>query len=158
TRLSEKVSVTIPAGCDDGTRLTLRGKGDAGLNGGPAGDLVLVINVRRDKNFIREGNDVYLQIPISFVQAALGDSIQVPTIDGTDVVVDIPEGTQSGKMLRLKNKGVPIFRGNGRGDMYLKIVVETPKRLSMKEKKLMKELYETMNPTKAPKPVPFDND
>ena len=158
-RKNEKVSVTIPAGSDDGTRLTLRGKGDAGVNGGPNGDLILVIRVRPDKYFVRDGNDVCLQIPISFVQAALGDTIQVPTIDGTDVMVDIPEGTQSGKMLRLRGKGVPVLRGNNaRGDMYLKIIVETPKRLGLKERKLMKELYDTVSPTKAPKPVPFENE
>ena len=154
-RKSEKLSVTIPAGSDDGTRLTLRGKGDAGSNGGPNGDLILVVNVRPDKYFVRDGNDVYLQVPISFVQAALGDSIQIPTIDGTDVMVDIPEGTQNGKLLRLKGKGVPSLRGGSRGDMYLKVVVETPKRLGIKEKKIMKELYDTMSPTKNPKPMAF---
>ena len=157
-RKSEKVSVTIPAGSDDGTRLTLRGKGDAGANGGPNGDLILVIRVRPDKYFVRDGNDVYLQVPISYVQAAIGDTIQVPTIDGTDVMVDIPEGTQSGKMFRLRGKGVPVLRGSARGDMYLKVIVETPKRMGIKEKKLMKELFDTVNPTKAPKPVPFDNE
>ena len=156
-RKSEKLSVTIPAGSDDGTRLALRGKGDAGPNGGPNGDLILVINVRRDKYFLRRGDDVYLQVPISFVQAALGDSIQVPTIDGTNVLVDIPEGTTPGKLLRLKGKGIPSPRGGQRGDMYLKLDVEIPKRLSIKEKKIMKELYATMSPTKAPKPTPFED-
>ena len=156
-RKSEKLSVTIPPGSDDGTRLTLRGKGDAGANGGANGDLILVINVRPDKYFVRDGNDVYLQVPISFVQAALGDSIQVPTIDGTDVLVDIPEGTQSGKLLRLKGKGVPSIHGGQRGDMYLKIDVEIPKRLSIKEKKIMKDLYDVMSPTKNPKPTQFAN-
>ena len=156
-RKSEKLSVNIPAGSDDGTRLTLRGKGDAGANGGPNGDLVLCVSVRPDKYFVRNGNDVYLQIPISFVQAALGDTIKVPTIDGTDVMVDIPEGTQSGKLLRLRGKGVPSLHGGQRGDMYLKVDVEIPKRLSLKEKKLMKELYDTMAPTKSPKPTVFDD-
>ncbi len=156
-RKSEKLSVNIPAGSDDGTRLTLRGKGDAGANGGPNGDLVLFISVRPDKYFVRDGNDVYLQIPISFVQAALGDTIKVPTIDGTEVMVDIPEGTQSGKLLRLRGKGVPALHGGQRGDMYLKVDVEIPKRLGLKEKKLMKELYETMAPTKSPKPTVFNN-
>ncbi len=157
-RKSEKLSVNIPAGSDDGTRLTLRGKGDAGQNGGPNGDLILVVNVRPDKYFVRDGNDVYLQVPISFVQAALGDTIEVQTIDGTSVMVDIPEGTQSGKLLRLKGKGVPSLHGGVRGDMYLKIVVEIPKRLGLRERKIMKELYDTMAPTKAPKPVQFTND
>ncbi len=157
-RKSEKLSVTIPAGSDDGTRLTLRGKGDAGANGGPNGDLQLVVNVRSDRYFVRDGNDVYLQVPISFVQAALGDTIQVTTLDDKEVKVDIPEGTQSGKLLRLKGMGVPSIRGGQRGDMYLKIIVEIPKRLGLKERKIMKDLYETMSPTKSPKPVPFTND
>lgn len=157
-RKQEKLVVTIPPGSDNGTRLTLRGKGDAGENGGPEGDLILFINVKPDKYFVRDGEDVYLQIPISFTQAALGASIQVPTIDGTNVVVDIPSGTQTGKMLRLKGKGVPVFRGNGnRGDMYLRIVVETPKHLSFKEKKIMQELHDAMKPTEKPNPIKFEH-
>lgn len=152
-RKSEKLMVTIPAGTDNGTRLTLRGKGDAGENGGPAGDLILYISVRPDKYFVRDGNDIYLQVPISITQAALGASIQVPTVDGSDVIVDIPDGTQNGKILRLKKKGAPRFqRENERGDMYLKIVVEVPKRLTMKEKKILKELHEEMKPTQKPEP------
>lgn len=156
-RKQEKLVVTIPPGSDNGTRLTLRGKGDAGDNGGPEGDLILYINVRPDKYFVRDGEDVYLQIPVSFTQAALGASIQVPTIDGSDVVVDIPSGTQNGKMLRLKGKGVPAFRGTSRGDMYLRILVETPKHLSFKEKRIMQELHDAMKPTAKPDPVKFDN-
>ena len=157
-RKSEKLSVNIPAGSDDGTRLTLRGKGDAGANGGPNGDLQLVVNVRPDRYFFRDGSDLYLQIPISFVQAALGDTIQVTTLDDKEIKVDIPEGTQSGKLLRLKGMGVPSLRTGTRGDMYLKIVVEIPKRLGLKEKKIMKDLYDTMAPTKTPKPMTFTND
>ncbi len=156
-RKSEKLSVSIPAGSDNGTRLTLRGKGDAGQNGGPNGDLVLVVNVRPDRYFEREGNDLYLQIPISFVQAALGDTIQVTTLDGKEIKVDIPEGTQPGKMLRLKGMGVPSIRNGQRGDMYLKIDVEIPKRLGLKAKKIMKDLYTEMAPTQSPKPTAFNN-
>lgn len=155
-RKQEKLVVTIPAGVDNGSRLTLRGKGDAGENGGPEGDLILFINVKDDKYFVRHGEDVYLQIPISFTQACLGASIQVPTIDGQDVKVDIPSGIQSGKMLRLKGKGVPVLRSSDRGDMYLRIVVETPKRLSLKAKRLMKELAEEMKDSDHPTPVEFD--
>ncbi len=156
-RKSEKLMVTIPAGTDNGTRLTLRGKGDAGENGGVAGDLILFITVRPDKYFVRDGNDIYLQVPISITQACLGASIQVPTIDGNDVIVDIPSGCQSGKILRLKKKGAPIFqRDNERGDMYLKIVVEIPKRLSIKEKKIMQSLQDEMQPTEKPEPQKFE--
>lgn len=156
-RKSEKLVVSIPAGTDNGTRLTLRGKGDAGENGGPAGDLILYISVKQDKYFLRDGNDIYLQVPISITQASLGASIQVPTVDGTDVIVDIPAGTQSGKMLRLKKKGAPVFqRENERGDMYLKVVVEVPKKLSLKAKRLMKELNDEMAPTQRPEPQKFE--
>lgn len=158
TRKSEKLMVTIPAGTDNGTRLTLRGKGDAGENGGPAGDLILFVSVKPDKYFVRDGNDIYLQIPISITQAVLGASIQVTTVDGTDVIVDIPAGTQSGKMLRLKKKGAPIFQSSDRGDMYLRIVVEIPKRLSLKERKLMKELNDEMKPSQKPEPQRIELD
>lgn len=152
---NEKLSVTIPSGSDDGMRLTLRGKGDAGRNGGSSGDLYIVLNVRPDRYFVRDHNDVYLQVPISFTQAVLGDKIEVPTIDGTNVFVDIPEGTENGKMLRLKGKGVPLLRGSGRGDMYLKLVLDTPKRVGANIKKLYKDIYEQEKPTKAPKPMRY---
>ena len=151
----EKLMVTIPAGVDNGARLTLRGKGDEGTNGGPAGDLVLFISVRPDRYFVREGQDVYLQVPISMAQATLGASIFVPTIDGSDVSVEIPSGIQSGTMLRLKGKGVPVLNGKGCGDMYLRIVVEIPKRLSMKAKGLMKELAAELKETTRPEPMEF---
>lgn len=154
---SEKLSVTIPPGSDDGMRLTLRGKGDAGKNGGSNGDLYIILSVRADKYFVRDGDDLYLQVPISFTQAVLGDKIEVPTIDGTNVVVEVPEGTENGKMLRLKGKGVPSLRGNSRGDMYLKLVLETPKRLSPTIKNLYKSIYNEEKPNKAPKPMRFEN-
>ena len=151
----EKLMVTIPAGVDNGARLTLRGKGDEGTNGGPAGDLVLFISVRPDRYFVREGQDVYLQVPVSMAQATLGASIFVPTIDGSEVSVEIPSGIQSGTMLRLKGKGVPVLNGKGCGDMYLRIVVEIPKRLSMKAKGLMKELAAELKETTRPEPMEF---
>ncbi len=151
----EKLMVTIPAGIDNGARLTLRGKGDEGTNGGPAGDLVLFISVRPDKYFVREGQDVYLQIPISIAQATLGASILVPTIEGNDVSVEIPAGIQSGTMLRLKGKGIPVLQGRGTGDMYLRVVVEIPKRLSLKAKGLMKDLASELKETTKPEPMEF---
>ena len=152
---NEKLSVTIPAGVDDGSRLTLRGKGDAGINGGPDGDLVLFITVRPDKYFVREGNDVYLQIPISITQAALGSSVLVPTIDGINIKMDIPAGIQSGTMLRVKGKGVPQLRGSSRGDMYIRVMVETPRRLSLKAKELLKELRNEIKEDSSPEPMEF---
>ena len=154
-RKSEKLNVTIPAGVQTGSRLTLRGKGDAGENGGPAGDLYIFITVREDKYFVRNDQDVYIQIPITIPQAVLGCDIYVPTIDGTDIKVTIPAGTSSGKILRLKSKGFPYINSSQRGNMYLKIEVDIPKRLSLKEKKLMKELYEAMSPTERPTPMEY---
>ena len=151
----EKLMVTIRPGVDNGTRLTLRGKGDEGTGGAPDGDLVLFISVRPDKYFVREGDDVYLQIPVSVAQASLGATVLVPTVDGTDVSVDIPQGIQSGTMLRLKGKGVPRLRGGGRGDMYLRVVVDIPRRLSMKAKDLMRQLAGELKETNRPEPMEF---
>ncbi len=153
----EKLMVTIPAGVDNGTRLTLRGKGDAGRGTGPDGDLVLFISVRPDKYFHRDGDDVYLQVPISVSQAALGASIQVPTIDGTYIAVDIGAGTQSGTMLRLRGKGVPSSRSGKRGDMYLRVMVEVPRHLSGKAKELLKGLSAELRETDKPEPMEFRN-
>ena len=132
-----------------------RGKGDAGTNGGADGDLILFISVRPDKYFVREGSDVYLQIPVAVTQAALGASVLVPTVDGVNIKVDIPAGIQSGTMLRVKGRGIPSPRGNQRGDMYLRVLVETPRRLSMKAKELMKELAGELKETTSPTPMEF---
>ncbi|MDL2219070.1 molecular chaperone DnaJ [Ruminococcaceae bacterium OttesenSCG-928-O06] len=126
---SKKLEVKIPAGVDDDKNIVLRGKGDAGLNGGPAGDLIVIITVRPDPMFERENYDVYVQVPISFAQATLGAKVTVPTIDGK-VEYTVPEGTQSGKTFRLKGKGIPYVNGRGRGDQYVVVSVEVPKKLS----------------------------
>ena len=152
---TEKLMVNIPAGVDNGARLTLRGKGDAGRNGGEDGDLILFITVRPDKYFVREGNDVYIQIPVAITQAALGASILVPTVDGTSIKVDIPAGIQSGTMLRVKGKGIPSLRGSSRGDMYIRVMVETPRRMSFKAKGLMKELAAELKASDSPTPMEF---
>lgn len=136
-----KVSIDIPAGVDDGVTLRIRGEGEAGVNGGPAGDLQVVINVKRHKIFKRRGNDVLCEVPISFVQATLGDDIQVPTLDGK-VKFTIPEGTQPATTFRLKDKGIPYLRGNGRGDQHIKVKVVIPKKLDDKQKDLLKEFAE----------------
>lgn len=156
---NEKLSVTIPAGSDNGTKLVLRGKGNAGAGGGEAGDLVVVVNVKDDKYFVREGMNVFLQVPISITQAALGCELEVPVIDGGRVRVTVPSGIQSGKSLRLKGRGVPRFRGreDERGDMYLTIIVQTPKHLGIKAKSLMKQLSEAMGEETSPDPIPFEN-
>ncbi|TDX51073.1 molecular chaperone DnaJ [Orenia marismortui] len=136
-----KVSVNIPAGVDDGMTLRVRGEGEAGVNGGPAGDLQVVVNVKTHKIFKRRGNDVLCEVPISFVQATLGDEIQVPTLDGK-VKFGIPEGTQPGTSFRLKDKGIPYLRGSGRGDQHIKVKVVIPKKLSDEQKDILKDFAE----------------
>ncbi len=137
-RRPESLSVKIPPGVDNGSRLKLRGEGEAGFAGGPAGDLYVVIHVREHPLFARQDNDIIIEVPISFPQAALGAEIDVPTLEGK-VKLRIPAGTQSGKMLRLKGKGIADLHGYGRGDQLVKIVVETPRRLSARQRELLEE-------------------
>ena len=118
--------------------------------------LYIFITVREDKYFVRDGQDVYLQIPISFTQAVLGADIYVPTIDGTEIKVAIPAGTESGKILRLKGKGFPFINSSQRGNMYLKIVVDVPRRLSLKARRIVKDLAEELGETDKPTPMEYD--
>jgi len=157
-RKQQKVKVTIPAGVDTGSRVVLRGMGDAGPNGGPAGDLYVYINVKPHKYFVRQDYDLYCQIPISITQASLGAEIQVPTIDGQSIKVSIPSGIQHGKMLRVRERGVTKLNSADRGDMYIKLMVQVPKRLGMKAKKLMQELSDALGEETSPNPVPFDEE
>ena len=132
------LSVKIPPGVDTGSRLKLRGEGEGGLSGGPAGDLYVVIQVRPHPLFVREVLDIICEVPVSFVQAALGAEIDVPTLEGK-VKMKIPTGTQSGKVFRLKGKGVRDIQGYHRGDELVRLAVETPTRLSARQKELLKE-------------------
>jgi molecular chaperone DnaJ len=136
-----KINVDIPAGVDDGTRLRLTGEGEAGISGGPNGDLYVVINVRRHELFEREGPDLHCQVPITMVQAALGAEIDAPTLEGK-VKLKIPEGTQSGKVMRLKGRGLPTLRSGARGDQLLHIFVETPSRLTSSQRELLERFAE----------------
>ncbi len=154
-RKQQKVKVTIPAGVDTGSRVVLRGMGDAGPNGGPSGDLYVYINVREHKFFVRQDYDLYCQIPISITQAALGSEIQVPTIDGQSIKLTVPSGVQHGKMLRVRGRGVTRVNSTDRGDMYIKLMIQIPKRLNSKAKKLMQELSENLGEETSPTPVPF---
>lgn len=140
-RNNVKIKVNIPAGIDDGQTISLRGEGDPGSKGGPNGDLLINIRVRPHPLFKRQGNDVVCEEPITFVQAALGAEIEVPTLDGK-VKYTIPEGTQTGSVFRLRGKGIPFLRGNGRGDQYVKVNIEVPKKLSEKQKELLREFAE----------------
>ncbi len=136
-----KIKLNIPAGIDDGQTISLRGEGEPGAKGGPSGDLYVTIRVKPHAIFKRQGTDVILDFPITFVQAALGAEIEVPTLDGK-VRYSIPEGTQTGSVFRLKNKGIPFLRGNGRGDQYIKVELEVPKKLNEKQKAILKEFAE----------------
>ena len=140
-RLHRKINVKIPAGVDNGSRIRVSGGGEAGLRGGGPGDLYVYIFVKAHKLFERDGADVLCEVPISFVQAALGDKVEVPTLDGK-VEITIPAGIQSGKILRLKGKGIPFLRGQGRGDQHVKIKVLTPQKLSSRQKELLQEFAE----------------
>lgn len=152
--ISEKVkkktslSVKIPAGIDEGQRLKLSGEGDLGANGGPNGDLYVFIKIKKHEFFEREGFDVYCEVPITFSQAALGAEVEVPTLTGK-VSVSIPSGTQTGKKMRLKNKGIQRLGGYGTGDQIINIVIETPSKLSSEQKELFKRLAELESDQKS---------
>lgn len=137
-RIQKMLNVTVPAGIDDGETISLRGQGNAGANGGPAGDLLVTVSVRPSPTFQREGSNIYISARLSFVQAALGTEIQVPTLDGA-VSLNIPEGTQTGAVFRLRGKGVPNIRSGVRGDQYVTVELETPKNLNSKQKELLRQ-------------------
>ncbi|QFT89911.1 Chaperone protein DnaJ [Bacillus sp. THAF10] len=141
-----KIKVNIPAGVDEGQQLRVAGKGEAGVNGGPAGDLYVVFHVRRHEFFERDGDDVYCEMPVTFAQAALGDEVEVPTLHGK-VKLKVPAGTQTGTNFRLKGKGIANVRGYGQGDQHIKIRVVTPAKLTEKQKQLMREFAEISGQT-----------
>lgn len=143
-RKTRTVEIDIPAGIDDGQTMQLSGQGEAGERGGPSGDLLITVRVRPHQMFERSGNDVYLNMPVTFVQAALGATLTVPTLDGV-VEYDIPEGTQSGTRFRLRGKGIPFIRGKNRGDQYVTVEVEVPKNLSQRQKEILREFDEEKN-------------
>ena len=140
-RKPKKIKINIPAGIADGQTIRLEGEGEPGSKGGPAGDLFISVRVKTHAIFQRQGNDVICEMPITFVQAALGTELEVPTLDGK-VKYQVPEGTQTGSVFRLKNKGIPFLRSNGRGDQYVKVQVEVPKKLNEKQKAILKEFAE----------------
>ncbi|NLJ40726.1 MAG: molecular chaperone DnaJ [Clostridiales bacterium] len=137
-RKIKKISLNIPAGIDNGQAITLRGEGEAGERGGPSGDLYVYVTVKPHALFVREGYDIHCEVPITFVQAALGDNIEVPTLGGR-VKYKIPEGTQTGTVFRLKNQGVQRLRSSSRGDLFIKVNIDVPKRLREKQKQLLRQ-------------------
>lgn len=144
-RRNKTIEVQIPAGIDNNQTIQLSGRGEAGQKGGPSGDLLLTVRVRPHEIFKRQNNDVYVDMPISFVEAALGAVVKVPTIDGSYVELNIPEGTQMGTRFRMKGKGIPILRSKSRGDQYVTVSIEVPRNLSAKQKEMLRDFDEDKN-------------
>lgn len=149
-----ELEVTIPPGVDNGTRVRYAGQGEPGENGGPPGDLYVEVHVAEHALFHREDQEVYCEVPVSFVQAALGASIEVPTLDGM-APLKIPAGTQSGKVFHLKHKGVPHLHGGGRGDQHVTVFVETPQNLSAKQRELLEQFAQTLGEEANPQSKSF---
>jgi molecular chaperone DnaJ len=143
------VDAKVPAGVEDGTRIRFSGLGEGGLYGGPAGDLYVVLHVKEHTFFEREGNDLHCVIPISFVQAALGAEIAVPTLEG-EQMLKVPEGTQSGTTLRIRGKGVPMLNSRGKGDLFVEVRVQTPSKLNKRQRELLQELEGTIRVENKP--------
>ncbi|MBC8536289.1 molecular chaperone DnaJ [Feifania hominis] len=153
-RHRRKIEIKIPAGIDDGQTIYLRGQGHAGSRGGPAGDLLVTVRVRPHAIFERRGFDLYLDLPVSFVDAALGAELEVPTVDGK-VSYTLPEGTQTDAVFKFAGKGVPRLNSRGRGDMYAKVVVEVPKNLKKNQKELLREFAKSMDNNQQAKQKSF---
>ena len=155
TTKERKLSVNIPAGVEDGTRIRLAGEGEAGMRGGPSGDLYIFLSVKPHEFFQRDGADIFCRVPISMVSAALGGSVEVPTLEGGRTRVKIPEGSESGKQFRLKGKGMPVLRAKTTGDMYIQIEVETPKNLNRRQRELLSEFEKTSDKGTNPESAGF---
>lgn len=143
-RKSKKITVSIPAGIDDGQAISLRGQGNGGINGGPAGDLIIAVSVRPDPRFQREGSSIYLEQPVSFVQATLGGELEIDTVDGK-VKWNLPAGTQPDTTFRLRGKGVPIVNGRGRGDQFVTVKVRVPTSLTREQREALEHFDAVMN-------------
>ena len=150
------LAVDVPCGVEEGTRIRLAGEGQAGVNGGPPGDLYIFVSVSPHPIFQRDGHDLYCRCPISFVTAAVGGSVDVPTLGGATVSVKIPEGTQSGRQFRMRSKGMPVLRGGGlTGDLYVEVAVETPVKLSKRQKELLRAFEKDCEPGTQPESEGF---
>ena len=154
----QKIKVTIPPGIEDGKRITIPGQGDAGPNGGPSGDLYVIIHVRPHEYFERDGGDVYCAIPVSITQAALGAELTIRNLEDRKIRLVIPPGTQTGKILRLKGEGFPSpNQPNKKGDMYIKVFVQVPTHLSSRAKALLREIAEIEGENMEPRPIPLSD-
>ncbi len=149
------LSVSIPAGVEDGTRIRLAGEGEAGLRGGPAGDLYIFLSIKPHEFFQRDGADIFCRVPIAMTTAALGGQLDVPTLDGGQTRVKVPEGTESGKQFRLKGKGMPVLRSKVMGDMYIQVEVETPKNLNPRQRELLESFERESNGQTSPHSAGF---
>lgn len=156
-RISQErnLSVNIPAGIEDGTRIRLTGEGEAGTRGGPSGDLYIFLSIKPHEFFQRDGSDLYCKVPISMATAALGGQFEVATLDGTQTRVKVPEGTQNGKQFRLKGKGMPVLRQQTSGDLYIQIAIETPQNLSKRQRELLEEFEQISSKENSPQSTGF---
>ncbi len=149
------LSVNIPAGIEDGTRIRLAGEGEAGLRGGPGGDLYIFLSLKPHEFFQRDGADIFCRVPVSITTAALGGQFEVPTVDGGRTKVKVSEGTQGGNQFRLKGKGMPVLRSSQMGDMYIQVQVETPQKLSRRQRELLEEFERASSPENNPQSTGF---
>ncbi|WP_337270612.1 molecular chaperone DnaJ [Oryzifoliimicrobium ureilyticus] len=156
-RITEErsLSVNIPAGIEDGTRIRLQGEGEAGVRGGPAGDLYIFLSVKPHEFYQRDGADLYCSVPISMTTAALGGTFDVTTLDGTKSRVTVPEGTQAGKQFRLKGKGMPVLRSTQNGDLYIQVQIETPQKLTKRQRELLQEFEQISSKENNPESTGF---
>lgn len=154
---SKKMTLTIPAGVDNGKRIAIPHQGDVGENGGPAGDLIVILHVENHPTFERDGQDLYCAVPITFAQAILGCNITITSLDNKKINLSIPSGTAHGKLLRIKGEGVPFTNSSRRGDLYVKVMVQIPQRLSSKQKDLLTQYLELDNATTEPKLIPLSS-
>jgi len=149
------LSVDIPAGVEDGVRIRLGGEGEAGARGGPAGDLYIFLNIRPHEFFQRDGADLFCKVPISMTTAALGGQLEVGSLDGAKSRVKIPDGTQSGKQFRLRAKGMPIMRSSDVGDLYIQVAIETPQKLTKRQRELLEEFEQISSEENSPESTGF---
>jgi molecular chaperone DnaJ len=152
---TETIALDIPPGVDTGTRIRLSGKGEAGARSAPAGDLYIFVHVKPHALFEREGTTLAARVPVSFTVAALGGSVDIPDLDGSTNTLDIPAGIQSGKQLRVRGAGMPVLQGRGRGDMVVEIAVETPTKLSRRQREILEEFRGTETGEECPESRSF---
>ncbi|QTQ16864.1 molecular chaperone DnaJ [Treponema parvum] len=154
---SKKMTLSIPAGVDDGKRITIPHQGDAGANGGPSGDLIVFLHVARHPYFERDGQDLYCAVPVTMVQAAIGATINITSLDEKKIEIKIPAGTPHGKVLRVKGEGVPFTGSTRKGDLYVKIMVQIPQRMSSQQRALLEEYLKMEGATTSPSLMPLSS-